>query len=73
VTTEELPVPLRGGQAVGDADRTNRQGDARDIRRPRVSRETLIEWRLPTDEMWAAAARPHFDGRVVIAKDLMEL
>jgi len=26
-----------------------------------------------TEEMWAAAARMHFGGRVVIAKDLMEL
>jgi ribonuclease BN (tRNA processing enzyme) len=26
-----------------------------------------------TDEMWAAAARKHFDGRVVVAKDLMEV
>ena len=26
-----------------------------------------------TDEMWAAAARRHFDGRVVVAKDLMEV
>ena len=26
-----------------------------------------------TDEMWAAAARKHFSGRVVVGKDLMEL
>jgi len=26
-----------------------------------------------TEEMWAAAARTHFDGHVVVAKDLMEL
>jgi ribonuclease BN (tRNA processing enzyme) len=25
------------------------------------------------DEMWISAARRHFDGRVVVAKDLMEL
>ena len=38
---EELPVPLCGGQAVGDADGANRQGDARDLRRPRIPGETL--------------------------------
>jgi ribonuclease BN (tRNA processing enzyme) len=26
-----------------------------------------------TDDMWAARARTHFGGRVVVAKDLMEL
>ena len=26
-----------------------------------------------TDEMWISAARRHFDGRIVVAKDLMEL
>jgi ribonuclease BN (tRNA processing enzyme) len=26
-----------------------------------------------TEEMWAAAARTHFGGRVVVAKDLMEV
>lgn len=26
-----------------------------------------------TDEMWIGAARRHFDGRIVVAKDLMEL
>jgi len=30
------------GQAIGDAERANRKSDARDIRRQRVSRETLI-------------------------------
>lgn len=26
-----------------------------------------------TDEMWISAARRHFDGRIVVAKDLMKL
>lgn len=26
-----------------------------------------------TDEMWTAAARTHFGGHVIVAKDLMEL
>jgi len=26
-----------------------------------------------TDEMWSSAARRHFSGRIVVAKDLMEL
>ena len=26
-----------------------------------------------TEEMWITAARRHFDGRIVVAKDLMEL
>jgi ribonuclease BN (tRNA processing enzyme) len=28
---------------------------------------------LVTDEMWIAAAAAHFDGRIIVAKDLMEL
>jgi ribonuclease BN (tRNA processing enzyme) len=27
----------------------------------------------PTDEQWLAAARPHFDGEIVVGRDLMEL
>jgi ribonuclease BN (tRNA processing enzyme) len=27
----------------------------------------------PSDEQWLAAARPHFDGRIVVGRDLMEI
>jgi hypothetical protein len=51
---EELPVPLCRGQAVGDADRANRKGDARDIRRQRLPGETLSRaaWSLPLAFHW---------------------
>jgi ribonuclease BN (tRNA processing enzyme) len=26
-----------------------------------------------TDEMWTEGARPHFDGRIIVGKDLMEV
>src|SRR6185295_6757062 len=38
--TEELPLPLCRGQAVGDAGGADRKGDAGDLRRQRVSGET---------------------------------
>ena len=51
---EELPLPLCGGQAVGDADGANRKGDARDLRRQRV----------PGEDARYASTRPHrFLGR----------